>query len=526
MDGVDSFVNSIPEDKKEEVKATLQLALDSRADNIVFAFSSYFELVFKMPLLEHQKRALRQVISDQKDEKGTVIEQFRGAAKTTTFTVGLSSFLVGRFPDKSGVLIQVGDDNAGDNSLQVADIIENNPGFKMAFPHIVPDKDRGWGASGYEVKRTDVSYGQWRQMNAGRKDPSFVGLGYKSRANIGKRPFWLIVDDINDENNTSSERELMKVKKILMGTIFPAANMAEWTIFIGTPWAESDALHYCLTTGEFGHIKIPVYEVVNGEKVYTWPEVFDEKRVEREKNKAGDIEFARMFLLDLSKTKGLVLKKEWLFTWDHTEIYPEWPTYIGVDYTSTADPLKQSGDYFALAVGRAIPGGRGIVIEDGIRVRVSQAEAEDTIVSWGSQFPTLQLIGVEAIIAGQEFFTMLLSSARVKRAGLPLFPCRSNKSKGYRFEKIMAPLFQRRRVYISDAETPFLRAFKEEWINWQGDKLEGQHHNDTLDAVYWMIYTAQGEAVPVMETEMEVTNPLYSRPKEVHPYSGLGDYSG
>ncbi len=524
MDEVDKFIGQIPEEKKSEVREKLQKVLNARSDNIVFAFENYFELVFELPFLQHHKDALEQIVEDHNNEKGTVIEMFRGGAKTTDENIGLGSFLVGRYPEKSGLIIQVGDDIAGDNSKQIADIIENNPGFQMVYPNVAPDKDRGWGASGYEVKRTDVSYQKWRQMNAGRKDPSFVGLGYKSRAIIGKRPFWLIVDDINDENNTSSERELIKVKKILMGTIFPAANMAEWTIFIGTPWAESDALHYCLTTGEFGHIKIPVFEVVDGKKVYTWPEVFGEKRVQREKNKAGEIEFARMFLLDLSKTKGLVLKKEWLFTWPHREIFPEWPRFLGVDYTSTADPLKQSGDFFSIATGAVIPGGRGIVVEDGVRQRVSQAEAEDIYVTWASQYPTLQLTGIEAIITGQEFFTLLLNNARAKRAGLAMIPCRSNKSKGYRFEKLMAPLFQRHRIYISDAETPFLRAFKDEWISWQGDKLEGQYHNDTLDAVYWMIYAAQGEAVPVMETEME--NTLYPRAPAVHPYGGLGDYSG
>jgi hypothetical protein len=508
-----------PEERERNLLGLLtQIA---RLEFSMNSFEAYFELVFGMRLPKHMKdEVIPQIFDSYKNEKGTVVELFRGAAKTTVVTIGLGSYLIGKFPDKALLLIQVGDDIANDNSKQIADIIEHNRGFKSVFPHVVPDKTKGWGANGYEVKRTDISYEKWREINAKRKDPSLVGVGYKSSAIIGKRPWGLIVDDINNEMNTASERELIKVKKILTGTIFPAANQAKVRIFIGTPWTESDALHYALTTGEFDHIKIPVLR----EGVLSWPEIYNEKEVEKQKNYAGEIEFARMYLLDLEKTKGLVLKKEWLRYWPHDEINPDWMTFFGVDFTSTEDPTKEKGDFFALAVGKVIPGGKGMVITGGVRARVTQAEAENSVIAETARYPTLIQVGIEAIITGQMFYNNLLNNAELRASGVILDPIRFNKKKGHRYEVELAPMFQRGRVYLSDAENPFLREFKKEWISWQGDSLADLGHDDTLDAVYACVRTAEQWITPITQMARRTANPFFTPKLEKNPFSRISRY--
>ena len=514
-------------DKTDEELAALiaatEEALDdalgkvAREGDVKEGFQAFFRLLYGDKVLDHQLKALDKIIADHDDgKKGTVIEEFRGAAKTTTFTVAWATYMLSRDPTKSWLLIQAGKEIAADNSQKVADHIANNPGYKKAFPYIVPDEKLGWGASGYEVKKTHesyedwevgnkLSYTAWRQKNAGRIGPSFVAKGYKE-AIIGKRPDGLIIDDINDEKNTISERELRTVKKILTGTIFPAANRAKWIIVIGTPWNENDVIHYCLTTGQFGHMKIPVYEEVDDVKVYAWPEEFGEKQVKIEKDMAGDIEFARMFLLDLTKTKGLVLKKEWLQTWP--EYRPDWQTVIGIDYTSTEDPRKQRGDYFALTVGKIIPGGKGVVLIDGAREKVSHAEAQMLAIAWCGKYQNLYGLGVEAILQGQMFYNDLLNNAELRSMGVIPLPVRFNKSKGYRFEKIMAPLFQRGRIYILEEEKTHLRLFEEEWMNWQGDALEDVHPNDILDSVYALTQAAAGFVTPIARVR-DTGNPMY-----------------
>jgi len=371
----------------------------------------------------------------------------------------------------------------------------------------------------------ELPYADWRRMNSRRNDASFVAQGYQSGI-PGKRPFWLLVDDINNEKNTASERQNREVKTILTGTIFPAANKAKITIFIGTPWNEADALHMCIASGEFEHIKVPVYHTEGekkGQLVWDTPEV--KKEVERQKNLAGEIEFARMFLLDLSKTKGLVLKKEWIDYFDHSAIRDKWLTYIGIDYTSTENPRSSRVDYFALAVCKMIPGINKLVVVDGIRTKLSQAEAETATVSKALEYPALYSIGVEAILSGDEFLKMLMRSELMQHGIVPM-ALRGGpytKSKGYRYEKIMAPAFQRKQVLLSDAENPFLRSFVDEWMNWQGDALEKMYNNDALDAVFNCVWMAMPNfARRIGDLEEQITNPMWNKERKTNPFANLG----
>lgn len=113
---------------------------------------------------------------------------------------------------------------ARDTARQIADLIANHVNWRAVFPHVVPDARAGWGLTGYNVKRKDLPYHRWRALTAGSKgkDPTLLGLGYKSRAVIGKHPNGvLLIDDIHDENNTRSAAELDMVRQVFTGTILP-----------------------------------------------------------------------------------------------------------------------------------------------------------------------------------------------------------------------------------------------------------------------------------------------------------------
>ena len=528
---VEKYVDSLPVEQRVSLLTELE-----KQERILLArrfsvegFCAFYRHVYgrdvpkhwlELPPDENGKvvRPLDEVFAN----KEVVLEAFRGSTKTTTFSNAFPAYYLGHHPEDFVLIVQVEDESASDNSATIADIIANLDTWKDIFPNVVPDEKAGWGATGYDIMRTDILYSEWRTLVKARrgKDPSFVGLGYKSRALIGKHPHVLIVDDIHDENNTMSDRELLKVKTILTGTILVAASYALWQFFIGTPWSEKDMLHYLLTTGEYHHIKVPVR--INGQNV--WPEEFDDARIQKERNKAGEIEAARMYWLDLSKTKGLVLNRDWIDTFDHDAIMDYWDTYIGIDYSSTADPRKTDVDYFALAVGKMIPGIHKLVIVDGIRERVTQADAELAVVSKAREYPRLIQIGVEAIITGDEFLKVLLRSDLLKAGIVPegLKGGPFQKSKGYRYEKIMGPAFQRKQVLLSTAENEFINTFRDEYLNWQGDAMEKQYHNDTLDAVFNVIWMAMPNfARRIGELEGEVTNPLWRKKKSQNPFVGL-----
>jgi phage terminase large subunit-like protein len=441
-------------------------------------FAQFYEWIFGRPLPRHARQDwIEPLFRARAASKGLVVEAFRGSSKTTTLSVAFSAFRIGQEPHKSVLLIQAGDRMAGDTAGQIADIIAHNAGWHDAFPDIVPDRQAGWGSDGYEVKRDRMDYAVWRTLCAQEKgkDPSFVGLGYKSRAIIGKHPTnLLLVDDIHDETNTRSARELEWVIKILTGTILPTVMPETWQVVVGTPWRENDALAYLKATGLFISVSTPIRK--NGRS--QWGARFPKPAINKLRKLAGAAEFARMYMLDVKGAQGIHLKAEWLNPYPHEKIHPSWPVLMGVDYASTADQLHgDERDYFAVAIGHGLPGG-GIVVVDGFRGHVSQGEAEQQLAALVAKHPTTKLVGVEAVGKGEEFFHLMMRGRR-----LPLIPMHpGGQAKGKRFEGGMASLFEDRYAWIADVETPFLRAFRDEWLAWPHGE-----HDDTLDAVAYML---------------------------------------
>jgi hypothetical protein len=112
------------------------------------------------------------------------------------------------------------------------------------------------------------------------------------------------------------------------------------------------------STGEFVHIKTPVYRDTDDGVFYTWLQKFDEAEVERQRNLAGSIEFARMFMLDLTASKQQFFK---YMVMDNDKVNSSWPVVAGVDYAGVRENLfrKDTGDrdYFAIAYVAKLPGG-------------------------------------------------------------------------------------------------------------------------------------------------------------------------
>jgi hypothetical protein len=208
----------------------------------------------------------------------------------------------------------------------------------------------------------------------------------------------------------------------------------------------------------------------------TWPEVYGEKQIEYQKNLLGPVGFATMCMLDLSVAEGQVLKKEWLHQYPFDRINPSWPVVMGVDYASENDPLasKQDRDNFALAVGVEIPGG-GLILIDGFFGKLSTTECEMKILQFANKYPGYKRIKVESLGKGEEFYWSIN-----RKYGSKVYQSKvENKSKEYRFTKVLATLFDTNRVWVTDAANEFIKRFEFEWCFWTNDKLKP---TDCLDA--------------------------------------------
>jgi hypothetical protein len=491
-------------------------------------FEGHYEAVLRKKMPAHVREWVAEFFREYEGGKHRfLVKACRGATKSTVFTILMSTYVLAKFPTEGVLIIQEGDSAGIKTAKAVAGIIKDNQGFKLAYPTIVPDEDKAWGAEGYEIKDTSRPYEEFRQdvLKERPKDSSFIGVGWASSKVVGMHPAWLFLDDIHDPENTRSQIEMESVKSTLKSNILQTLNrppgMKEANVVVSyTPWDKNDAYAFLESTGLYYQITSPItvpprkkdaFEYRGKQVSLLWRGIKDPIQYLHDKEvEFGPIGFATQCLLDLTAAEGKNLKIEWLHKYEVAKLDPSWPVYFGVDYASTIDKVKDKDrDFFTIAFFRIVPG-MGAVIYDGFRDKVSRVEAKDRLISFADIHHPV-LAGVDKLGKGEEFFVDLLTS------GLPVSPVPrqggKSLSKGEKFEDVLAKLFFNSQLWIGDIDTPFIKHFKDEWVAWDGTQ---RSHDDTLDAAYSGAYIIQGKLiVPKFNSRLKPVE------KQPDPYAAL-----
>ena len=469
------------------------------------SFAAFYQIIHGNEIPAHCMEWVETLYKAHSTGMGALIWASRGFWKTTTLSVTFVAYRIGKEPDKSHLVISSNDDSADKVTAAIAKIIEFSDGWKTVFPNVVPDKERAWGALGYEVKRKDWDYNRWINLNTSRVDPTFVGAGINTSRAVGKHPSGcLVFDDIHDEKNSISAKERNGVVKLISDTFMPTVVRKEevlitWMLGIGTPWDEDDAYHYLRSTGLFLFHNTPsMIAAQEGEKgaVYidgvandgvvhrdltgwwklNWPSQFGISSTISARSASGKRGFARMHLLDLKTSKEGGMKYQ-LFPSDAIDY--NWLMGGGVDYASIRDRLSRqelNRDYFAMAYIAKVPTG-GAVVVDGVFGHYTQSQADQAVENAQKVFPTWRRAVIEDIGKGEAFVDTLLLKPHLR-----ITPQKSYVNKHLRQEKLLGPLLEMGLLRISDRDSPFLNLLRKSL----DDFPDG--NDDVRDAVFWATY--------------------------------------
>ena len=384
----------------------------------VEGFRAFFRVVYRFVVYPDMEDALTKLFEFRR----VVVEAFIESSKTTTITEAFLAYFIGHHPNTSNMLIQVSDDKAEETAEKIANLIMYNEDWKLVFPHITPAK-KPWGKdTGYQVKASrtkdivendlgeevawtditesgkwqqhivkswkDISEAEWHALVVQRRDPSFIGYGYRNSAIQGKRvDGLLVIDDIHDDKNSFSDRELQGTLRKLRAIIMTRAKRKAWRVFIGTPWVEGDTLDYAKNLKKYVHIFIPVYVLATegtpgaiywphiGEWVVTAREEYDADYLDDRLDELKEADFARMLLLDLTQIGDRVFRFQ---EFDSDKISPKWPTAGGVDFANilkVAQKNDPNRSFFYMAYVAKLPQG-GAVVTGGIRGRFTPDDSE------------------------------------------------------------------------------------------------------------------------------------------------------
>jgi len=457
-----------------------------------FIWFYYFLAPEEWPLPDHCVSWIAKYYEARENGMNLAVEAARGLLKSTIFSVYMTAYQTALYPSLETIIVQASEGLASDNSAMVSDIIENSSGFRVLFPHIRPDKGKGWGAkSGYEVVDTSIEYGDFRKKRT--ITPSILATTYKSSNVQGRHPRQHgILDDINNSRNSRYSRELQTVKLAVDQEILPAFDRVKMQIDIFTPWREGDIGDTAKKQEDTLHIRTPIYKLdENGELTNepVWPERKPEAWIAKERAKRAPNVFAQMFLCDLRAAQGQVLKEEYLKYIEVKEIPTDIQVYIACDYASVAKEQSRKGrDYFALAVVGHHPSGF-LILLDGVREHVDRTDAEQIFMNWCSKYHAqgrLIRAGIEKHGKGEEFADAMMRAAKgwkVKQLTT------GNKSKAERFENQLAPVMAGDRLRLTTAPNKFVEQFRNEFLSFDAEET---YYNDCLDAVYYAVRLAKG----------------------------------
>jgi len=503
-------------------------------------FEGFYGAIHGNPMPRHCRAWVREMYDAHEKGIGFLLFAWRGSWKTTTMVQTFTAFRIGHEPHKTNMIVCANDLNAENITKAIAELIENNPMWKIMFPNVEPDKDRGWGAMGYWVKNINYSKEEWSQKQSKVIDPTFFGGGIGSSILIGKHPSGVLAfDDIHDEKNSFSQREregiIRKVTEVLLPTTIKKKEdgmLSTWLNVIGTPWDTDDAYHVLKNTGQFHFVNAPVMKTSDGKNgaVYidgvnrdgivfddivgwwdlAWKNRFPEQAIIRERA-TGKRSFYKMYMLDLLAAKSTRLK---YYTYPHENVDPRWAKYGGVDLATviTKKVVPDPGrDYFSMAYGTLTPLNQ-LVIYDGVFEQCTQAQAE-TYIANAQRFPNWQNTVLEGDGIGETFYI----SYMMRNPGARV---RMDKTKGkgkvYRQEQEMGPWLETARVLVSDGNTPYLNALRKAL----DDFPEG--NNDIRDGLYWCCKAAPMTVFRNEMSEDELPQPVDTKKKQKNPFCAIG----
>jgi phage terminase large subunit-like protein len=288
----------------------------------------FIEYVFGYKLAPHHRQMLEFAYERVKNRENGVILGPRGSAKTTIITTGLSAFLIATRPDiRIGIFSQKSE-KAEAMSAAIMSIVSASPAFIELFGNLRGEGK--WTATEWVRKGSPYLFSKDRTVVAGGAN--------QSSSIVSKRCDVIILDDVLDENNTSTLEQREKIESWFWRTVKPAqAAEGGSIIVVGTRWAAGDLYEKLIEENHWSNVVIRaiITDPETGEERSYWPEVWPLERLYKERADIGWANFSCAYLNDIVG-EGSIIKAEWFK--DRFTQLPSDRSYvfnIGIDLASS-----------------------------------------------------------------------------------------------------------------------------------------------------------------------------------------------
>lgn len=233
-----------------------------------------------------------------------------GSAKSTWVSLVLPLWYLGRYPERAVLAVTSSDPMSSQFHGVVELALRTNEARRAVFPEpaALPNPARGWSSDGLYLCGVPDDI----------KDPSYRCTGFGSKV-IGSRCHLLLLDDIADQESSTSEAEMRRIRTHLDLTLLSRLHPGGSAICISTRWSETDVPAHLLEQG---------WEVINTPALGDYPWLTP---AERDAEGLGSIWPQRWSLDWLGAERARLGAAQWSTVWQGSPITigagvfrPEW----------------------------------------------------------------------------------------------------------------------------------------------------------------------------------------------------------
>lgn len=279
-------------------------------------------------------------------QKNVLIIAPAESAKSTVLAEIALAWHIGRYPLATNYLASVSDDQAHERLDAIRLLIEENERWQEVFPHIVPDKKRGWSSDGLHVYDTRYSYRGWVDLlsrEGQTKTPMLTAGGVGASNLIGKRlSGWLIGDDLCNDKNTQTKLQRDRTDSWFFRTALTRLTKTGKSIIVGNRWHRDDLPGRIKARPTHWHIYETPAILPDGTSY--WAEQWSLERLREKRETLGSVYFRAMYMNDPAGMAGNVFDLDWF------KPLPEvLPTFVKVGiFVDLAISQRETADYTAI----------------------------------------------------------------------------------------------------------------------------------------------------------------------------------
>jgi len=231
----------------------------------------------------------------------------------------------------------------------------------------------------------------------------------KQAGMTGGRYDLVVFDDLLTVENARTEKRRAQLEEWINSEVVPALDPSEKRkeVVVGTRKNLEDWYSKILEMEDFHCMIYRLYDMIDGEKVYLWPERFDEEEERRLRSRMKPDEFAREYMNSPIASEGLRFRREWIQPYYYTSWENEVPErfrdfYMGIDPSLGRKTDKASYMGLAVVCFDRRPDRQDIYIVDMVRSKLSLPEQEDIINAKVEQWQP-RAVMIESVLVNSIF---------------------------------------------------------------------------------------------------------------------------